>query len=133
MSDWYYTNAEIYFNLHKRVFSVRQRNGRVFAHAKSLWVNHPKFVVQQGGRRRVLRDKSKNVHAFVRPVFTYITDEWDLEDTPSMTKVTYNPYKYDSFVTDEGEPVFSALLASMTIDNQNKPVIKALLPNDGDS
>lgn len=133
MNAWYYKNAEIYFNLHKRVYSVRQRNGKVFAHSKALWVIDPKFVVQQGGRRRVLQEKAKNVHAFVRPAMTFITEEWDIDPDAGMVGVTYNPYKYDSFVTTEGQPVYEASVAMMTIDNQNRPVIKALLSNHGDS
>jgi len=58
-------NVEIYFNLHKRVFSVRHK-GRVIEHVKSAIVRRPKFVVQAAGRAKVLREKKKNVHAFVR-------------------------------------------------------------------
>ena len=58
-------NVEIYFNLHKRVFSVRHK-GRVIEHVESAIIRRPKFVVQAAGRAKVLREKKKNVHAFVR-------------------------------------------------------------------
>jgi hypothetical protein len=99
--------VECYFNLHKRTFSVRAlegaNKGRVIHHSDHVRLDDPKFVVQEGGRQRVIREKRKNVHAFVRgelkgldagPFGTYGND---------MVQVTYNPYKYDSFVRKSDE------------------------------
>ena len=57
-------SIEIYFNLHKKVFSIRNK-GKVVEHATAVTVTYPKFIVQPAGRAKVLRDKVKNVHAFV--------------------------------------------------------------------
>ena len=59
--------VEVYFNLHKHVFSVRSaRSGRVILHTDRVHIRNPEFVVRQGGRQRVLKERKKNVHAFVR-------------------------------------------------------------------
>ena len=117
--------VEIYFNLHKRLFSIRERHGKVIAHKRWVGLVRPTFVVQQGGRERVLRDKSKNVHAFVRP------EQYWSECTPmnfdildAYTTVRYNPYKYASFVDENEDPIFEADVGFMYLDKQNKPVIK---------
>jgi len=105
--------VEVYFNLHKRVFSIRScKTGRVIHHAKDVHIVNPKFVVREGGRQRVLRERKKNVHAFVRGNLT------TFKDNPSRLADTigYNPYKYDSFVnvTDE-EPVYKAFRAWLNV------------------
>ena len=56
---------EVYWNLHKEMFSVRHK-GKVIAHVACINVKDAKFVVQKAGRERVLREKKKNVHAFIR-------------------------------------------------------------------
>ena len=56
--------TEVYFNLRRKCFSVR-RGGVVQAHASCILIHEPRFVDQEGGRQRVLREKRKNVHAFV--------------------------------------------------------------------
>ena len=97
--------VEVYFNLHKHLFSVRSaRSGRVILHTDKVHLRNPEFVVRQGGRQRVLKERKKNVHAFVRGDATYFTDYGvDLLDDadkkcPTLDNVMYNPYKYDSFV-----------------------------------
>ena len=115
--------VEVYFNLHKRVFSIRScRTGRVIHHAKHVHIVNPKFVVREGGRQRVLRERKKNVHAFVRGNLTAF------KDSPSYFADTigYNPYKYDSFVnvTDEA-PVYKAFRAWLNVDDNSVPTIQA--------
>ena len=96
--------VEIYFNLHKRLFSIRERHGKVIAHKRWVGLVRPTFVVQQGGRERVLRDKSKNVHAFVKG---YLQDADNVSRNPQVitreVEVTYNPYKYETFVDKKDE------------------------------
>jgi hypothetical protein len=57
-----------------------------------------RFTVSEAGRQRVLREKRKNVHAFVEgvesPLYGSINRKLDC-------KVTYNPYKYEKFTTSE--------------------------------
>ena len=89
--------VEVYFNLHKHLFSVRSaRSGRVILHTDKVHIDNPKFVVREGGRQRVLREGKKNVHAFVRGDATYF-DDFD-PDYNGYSLVMYNPYKHDTFV-----------------------------------
>ena len=85
--------VEVYYNLHKKVFSIRScKTVLVVEHATNVCIDNAEFVVRQSGREQVLREKRKNVHAFVR-------GDW-VKCTQKLTgKVaTYNPYKYKSFV-----------------------------------
>ena len=119
-------SVDIYFNLHKKVFSVRHK-GKVIGHATALTVMNPKFVVQPAGRAKVLRDKVKNVHAFVRT--WWWTVETDLnykfcEQFLFSERVKYNPYMADTFVScARGDAIHKAEVAYLTIDNDNKPCI----------
>jgi len=89
----------VYWNLHKDCFSIQSREkenyGKVIAHIDSVALIKPKFVVRQAGREKVLKEGNKNVHAFVvghldDAIFTIMHGPGKL--------VTYNPYKYNSFV-----------------------------------
>ena len=114
------TKVEIYRNLHKDCFSIRRR-GRVVGHLQDchyLRLNNVKFVVQPAGHKRVLREKKKNVHAFVRgeAVFEGMPDRWtegwgesEWHIAPFHTEVTYNPYKGNTFYyTHSGFPITEA-------------------------
>jgi hypothetical protein len=102
--------VEVYYNLAKHTFSVRY-GGRVVLHADYVKLKNVKFNVRQGGKEQVRVEKQKNVHAFV------IGDLVDFKPyqstdipSPSGSKViTYNPYKYNTFVyKDSEEPVMNA-------------------------
>lgn len=84
--------AEVYWNLHKKCWSVRHK-GRVVCHVGYAVMKDVTWVVQPAGRERVLREKKKNVHAFARG--TLVLDEKPKEN--SWVYTTYNPYKKDTF------------------------------------
>ena len=113
--------VEVYFNLHKKCWSIRQSGASVI-HADFVEIKEPQFVVQQGGNARVRREKRKNVHAFVRG---YLTERVGIY--PKNQKlVTYNPYKHTSFVergTDK--PICNAEYAVLDINNK-RPLVEAL-------
>jgi hypothetical protein len=123
--------VEIYYNLNKHVLSVRQK-GLVIKHTPAAEVFNAKFVVQPGGRKRVLREKRKNVHAFIRGTAgrlskTILTEAWRDVSTTSINnwvRVTYNPYKYNSFVEAEsGEPIHESphvIISGRTVYAQKK-------------
>ena len=86
---------------------------RVVDITHSALVKNVKFIVQPAGRKRVLEEKRKNVHAFVRG--DLIENPWwfalkeTLEEDHYLTKVSYNPYKADHFIReDTGEAVYQA-------------------------
>lgn len=112
--------VEVYFNLHKHVFSVRQcSTGRVILHANRVHIRDPKFVVRKSGRDRVLREGKKNVHAFVRGEIAHF-DDFD-PDYLDYSLVSYNPYKHDTFVdVQDVTPVRTAKRAVLEV-RQVKP------------
>ena len=105
----------VYYNLHKKCFSIKAlesvkegaSKGRVFLHSDAIVLHYATFKVSQAGRNRVLKEKRKNVHA---GVVGYLSETLNYDyDTSEMTSVTYNPYLYTSFVTaDSKTPVRSA-------------------------
>jgi hypothetical protein len=111
----------VYYNLHKHTFSVK-KGGIVFLHADFVKLKNVEFRVRKGGREKVNLEKSKNVHAFVIGTLVdyckYPCDE--IPEEPSGDIVTYNPYKYESFVYKQTEePVFHADEVDM-INSRNK-------------
>jgi len=117
--------VEVYFNLHKKLFSVRDcKTGRVVHHTHLIWIEDPVFVVRKAGREKVLREKKKNVHAFVRGTWFKVQSDLDvsrlIDHQACSDEVTYNPYKYDSFVTKhDAEPIDFGRLASLTCSSAN--------------
>ena len=99
----------VYFNLHKRLFSVKAlegpNKGRVIAHMESLVLDGAQFKVSQTGRARVIREQRKNVHAgVVGQLYTGTKDEREYP-----VSVTYDPYKHETFVDlNGGRPVVAA-------------------------
>ena len=112
--------VEVYFNLHKHVWSVRQcSTGRVILHTDKVHIRDPKFVVRKSGRDRVLREGKKNVHAFVRGEIAHF-DDFD-PDYLDYSLVSYNPYKHDTFVdVQDVTPVRTAKRAVLEV-RQVKP------------
>ena len=111
----------VYYNLHKHTFSV-QKNNLVVLHADYVKLKDVEFRVRQGGKEKVRKEKSKNVHAFVIGKLVdfcqYPCDDIPEEQTGDI--VTYNPYKYDTFVYRETEePVLNAIEVDM-INSKNK-------------
>ena len=112
---------EVYFNLHKKTWSVRQ-SGKVVMHTDFIQVKDPQYVVSQKGNERVRREKKKNVHAFVRG---YHMSELPL--MPSQVQfVSYNPYKNNSFVIrNTDNSICSSPYAALEVINE-KPRVEAL-------
>lgn len=116
----------VYFNLHRKCFSIKAlegaNKGRVVAHRDSVLLFNGTFKVSEAGRQRVLRERKKNVHAGV-------VGHWDETGTDLIsidmitingTAITYNPYKYDTFVHLYGEhPIKTGRLVALTV-TENK-------------
>lgn len=116
----------VYFNLHRKCFSIKAlegaNKGRVVAHRDDVLLFDGTFKVSEAGRQRVLKEQRKNVHAGV-------VGQWDETGTDLITidrvttigtPITYNPYKYDSFVHLYGEhPIKTGRLVALTV-TENK-------------
>ena len=84
-------------------WSVLDRSNRkVVDRVQTAHVKDVKFVVQPAGRKRVLEEQRKNVHAFIRGE---LTDDRFM--AVGLVKVIYNPYEYNHFIrTDNGEAIY---------------------------
>ena len=126
--------TNIYWNLHKKTFSVRQK-GLVIDHGNQFFLSKARFNVGKAGNAKVRAEGKKNVHAtvsgilepfnedYIKGTFAYCTDH-----NPARW-ATYNPYNNETFVdTVTGKPVYKAELVylfSRTIDGRDtdKPKI----------
>jgi len=124
----------VYRNLHKEgnVYSLKALDGpakgRVVAHAHGVMLEDCQFVVSETGRKRVLKEKRKNVHAgivgelvsvagyqtrihvakLIEALPQYNDESWLKTFNPGIP-VTYNPYLYTSFVIKgTTTPIFKA-------------------------
>lgn len=103
----------VYFNLHRQCLSVKAlegpAKGRVILHAAGLRLTHVQFKVSAAGRARVLRERRKNVHAGVVGTLAEHWPEGAACPVADGVRVTYDPYRYSSFVEAASEaPILAA-------------------------
>jgi len=111
----------VYFNLHKKVWSIRQ-NGIVIEHTNEIKLRDCKFLVSQKGRQRVIKEQRKNVHAGVSG---YIVP--NIPDFKLSTNVHYNPYKYETFVDKNNKPILTSDYCILNCNNTR--TVTAINPN----
>lgn len=110
--------VRIYWNLHKRCFSVQTwqaRGWRLAGHTNTIALKGATFTVSKAGRERVRRERRKNVHAFIR-------GEWfpDGAIPVPFAKVTYNPYEMERFqMVGAGEITWADYVTG--VENQGRP------------
>ena len=96
----------VYFNLHKKVWRVKalsgEHKGRVIGHAETVLLKSCEFRVSKAGRQRVLKERRKNVHAGVVGILLAMDGKMVFDYAKSVP-VTYNPYKYETFVNKTTE------------------------------
>tara|TARA_R110002153_G_scaffold105200_1_gene243484 strand:+ start:881 stop:1276 length:396 start_codon:yes stop_codon:yes gene_type:complete len=117
----------VYFNLHKKVWSVRQ-DGRIAEHTNHIMLRDARFLVGQAGRKKVLEEKRKNVHAGISG---YIVDR--VPNVPDFcTTVSYNPYKNETFINFATErAILWAPHVVMEVRNE-KTNVEAIFDNHKD-
>ncbi len=98
---------QVYRNLRKNNFSIRDlKTRRVIAYGTDIILSNIRMYVQKGGRERVIREKWKNIHAFVSGTYegvNYVdlTQDWEV--------IYYNPYTTETFINKTtGKAIFSA-------------------------
>ena len=111
--------VEVYRNLHKNCWSVRDnKTGRVIDHVDDIHLENTTLVVRPAGREKVLREKRKNVHAFIKGTPS-ICSNGHYMCSYIFDRVVYNPYRYASFVLeDTEEPITQAKY--IYLSNQGK-------------
>lgn len=127
----YGTPVRIYFNLHKKLFSVQTKvDGRwkVVSHSSTIALRDVRFKVSQAGRKRVLAEQRKNVHAFVEGYTCSVEEYTYITNAAAAAALTYNPYLYESFVTRHDErPVHTADYVLGVVDPDDVPHLSAVL------
>ena len=133
----------VYYNLHKHKWSVKDvKTGRVIGHYYDISLYNAKFKVSEAGRARVLKEKRKNVHAGVEGYLTKHTLPRKMDGTilwesqSERHRVTYDPYKYDTFVTvSDKEPIHKAYFVRMVAYGKDwkgfgyhRPDVTAIVP-----
>jgi hypothetical protein len=97
---------DVYWNLHKDIWSMRHK-GRVLNYQSVVVFNDAKFIVQPAGRARVIRERKKNVHAFVRGhVVSNMLPIPKIDKT--FIRVRYNPHIHPHFRDEAGNSIFNA-------------------------
>lgn len=100
--------VRVYFNLHRRMWSIQVRDGGrwvVACHAHRVELRNVRFVVSEAGRQRVLRERRKNVHAYV---------EGEVDYRPECAEqVRYDPYRFGHFFDERERPVRTAWWARL--------------------
>lgn len=84
----------LYKNLHNGKFSLKQNN-LVVGHVDCVTLKQVCFIVNERNRQRVIRERQKNVHAFVKG---YVVDFIEQHASAHSLFITYNPYKFENFV-----------------------------------
>lgn len=104
---------KVYRNLHKGAFSIVCKKEGVVAHGENFFMENVLFNVSEAGRQRVLRERCKNVHAYVIG-----TLRLEVDFKFNKREIYYNPYDEGFFYyKDNKEKVESA---NMIILTENK-------------
>ena len=88
--------SNVYYNLHKKCYSVREQ-GLVADHVDSIVLKDCRFNVAPAGQAKVRRTGVKNVHATVSGIIRSQMEKY-FEEYGDFESITYNPFKYDTFV-----------------------------------
>ena len=124
--------VRVYWNLHKDCYSIidweprSSSYGRLIEdrpHRPEVWLKDVKFIVQPAGRRRVLKENRKNVHA-------YLEGQLGVGAAPGIwsdTKwVSYNPYFMTTFQDSDSDPIRAArYIVGKTDKNSGKALLYA--------
>lgn len=88
-------SVRIYFNLHKKMLSVQakiDKRWKVVAHLEDAYLKNAHFKVSESGRQRVIKEKRKNVHAFITGTLVS-----GIKSNKPFLSVRYNPYEMSQF------------------------------------
>lgn len=126
-------NGMAFRNLHHKgvVYSFRNSEGRTILHSENILVKDAKFVVQPGGRARVLATKKKTVHAGVRGdliVDPMAAAQLMPDVLSSSVTAYYNPYQTDSFLSPDGRVLEGADLVLLTNSDNAKAKVLVVGP-----
>lgn len=93
-----------YRNLRSKTWTVQHKTEKGWRKLASFWhleLRDVQFKVSEAGRQRVLREKQKNVHAFVYGTLEPQQVWLDTANVDKLTQVSYNPYRGETFYYTE--------------------------------
>jgi hypothetical protein len=95
--------VRVYRNLHRNCYTIQDRaSGLVLGHSETVYLTRVRFVVNEGGRQRVLKTRQKNVHAFADGILYSCADARHVVGWGGrFRQASYNPYKAPKFVDRE--------------------------------
>ena len=111
LAKWRDIDVFVYRNLRYGCWSLRIK-GKVMQHAHLVSMRDVTFKVSQAGRRRVVRDRKKNVHAGLQGKLIWyenylhldkkhseLLNFWTSDDWhDSWKRISYDPYKHYDFI-----------------------------------
>lgn len=101
-----------YRNLNRKgvVWSIKDcKTNRVIDRAHEVYFEDVELKVSQAGRERVVKEQRKNVHAGVKGIRIFA-----VKNNIQWLKASYNPYKNQSFILENGQPIQFAKFAKLT-------------------
>ena len=115
--------VKVYFNLHKKLFSVvameGPNKGRVIKHVNKVDLERCIFRVQQAGRKRVIKENRKNVHAYVSGHMRPLDSSIEIS-----REATYNPYKHSTFIDrTDSSPVRHKKHCRLVVENNRAKIL----------
>jgi hypothetical protein len=104
-----YENINQSKKLKKKVYSIRDsKTKKVIAHVEEISLVDCTYHVSESGRQRVIKQKRKNVHAYIRGRVSaaYLTNP---------IKAKYNPYLWGYFyIESRGTKIVESKIAHLT-------------------
>lgn len=103
--------AFCYRNLHKKgvVYSIKDwKTKLVTGYSSLIYFKDVELKVSQAGRKRVLKERRKNVHAGVKGELIN-----SLPESLPWIKARYNPYETETFVDLKGNPILTCSYARL--------------------
>lgn len=100
--------VQVYKNLRRGDWSVRAA-GKVIAHVPEIALSDVRFVVRESRRQAVIRDRTREVHAWAIGTVTE-SPVWE-----TCVAITYNPYRCGTFTRrDNGAAITQAKFVCFT-------------------
>jgi len=100
---------KIYRNLRNKCFSIlkydeEKKGYRLYAHVTKALLYNVVTKVSEPQRQRVIKDKQKNVHAFIMAQYYISIDE--AGNVNSSEEIYYNPHTQNHFTLGKGGEPF---------------------------
>lgn len=98
--------VKVHRNLNNGLWSITAKTGefknKVVHHCSHVSISDVKFVISEAGRKRVLKEGRKNVHAWCVGIITSF--DKTACNTDNSKQVTYDPYQHGFFFQADATP-----------------------------